>query len=340
MKVKIKQIFLIFILFVFIFTITFAEELEDLQDKRSKIKENIEDSNEKMQEIQIEITENLEQLNVLNEKISGYESEIVKLNKDLKNVKKEIKIIEKKLKIVQENYNAQRTALQNRIVSLYESGDILYLDVLLNSASVSDFLSNYYLIGEIARYDQNLLDDIENQKNQIDETKKNLEVKRENVKEVKNNKEKTTIALENARIIRNSYLESLSDQEKETQSKIDEYQAELDRIDSQIVAIATGELNLEYVGGEFAWPVPGYYTITSRFGTRLHPILKVYRTHTGTDIGAPTGAKVIAANDGIVIASSYSSSGYGNMVMIDHGGGIVSLYGHGSKLIAEVRTRS
>ena len=67
---------------------------------------------------------------------------------------------------------------------------------------------------------------------------------------------------------------------------------------------------------------------------RIHPILKTKRLHTGTDIAAPTGANIVAANDGIVIKSMYNV-GYGNMVMINHGGGIVTLYGHGSKLIAE-----
>ena len=67
---------------------------------------------------------------------------------------------------------------------------------------------------------------------------------------------------------------------------------------------------------------------------RLHPILKVYRGHSGTDIGMPTGAYIIAANDGTVIKSMYTT-GYGNMVMIDHGGGVTTVYGHGSEIIAE-----
>ena len=338
MKRKIVQIVLIVIFLICFCTMVLAENMDELQNKRDELKQNINESNEQIQEIQIELTENLEQLNNLNAKISGYENDILALQTDLEKIEEEIKNIEEKLKIVQENYNLQRTALQNRIVSLYESGDILYLDVLLSSSSVSDFISNYYLIGEIARYDSNLLHDIENQKNKIEEAKKILEEKQSNVEKVKLNREKTTVALENARIIRNSYINKLTNEEKETQNKIDEYQAELNRTEAQIVAIATGEGNLDYVGGEFLWPVPGYYTITSRFGSRVHPILKVVRNHTGTDIAAPMGTNVLAANDGIVTASTYSTSGYGNMIMIDHGGGISTLYAHASELIAEVRT--
>ena len=90
-----------------------------------------------------------------------------------------------------------------------------------------------------------------------------------------------------------------------------------------------------YVGGTFAWPAPGYYTITSPYSMRLHPIIKVYRLHTGMDIGAPMGSYAIAANDGIVTKATYSYS-YGNMVMIDHGGGVSTLYAHGSEILVSV----
>lgn len=215
-----------------------------------------------------------------------------------------------------------------------KSGDIVYLDVLLSSNSVSEFISNYYLIGEIVRYDNELLENIENQKTQIEEIKNSLEEKQENIKTVKKNKEKTTIALENAKVIRNSYINKLTEEEKETQSKIDGYQTELNNLEAQIVALTTGNIGSDYIGGEFAWPAPGYTTITSRFGMRIHPILKVARVHSGTDIAMPTGAYVIAANDGVVIQAMYTT-GYGNMVMIDHGGGVVTLYGHGSEIIVQ-----
>lgn len=335
MKKRIGQIILTLIVFICICTIVLAENIDDLRNRKNELQNQLIDSNEQMQDIQIQLTENLEQINSLNEKILGYENDITILESDLEEVEKEIAKIESKLRIVEENYNLQRTALQNRIVALYESGDVLYLDVLLNSNSVSDFISNYFLIGEIARYDNNLLEDIENQKIQIENTKAILKEKELSIKTTKENKEKTTVALENAIIIRNSYISKLTKEEQETQKRIDEYQAELNILERQITALATQEAGFDYVGGEFLWPAPGYYTITSRFGIRVHPILKVVRNHSGTDIACPMGTNIIAANDGIVISSTYST-GYGNMIMIDHGGGVVTLYGHGSELIAEV----
>lgn len=311
-----------------------AENLSELQDKKNELQEQITESNEQIDEIQIELTENLEQLNNLNEKIYGYESEIASLEINLTDIEKEIQDVTEKMNLIQENYNIQREILQNRIVALYETGDILYLDVLLSSSTLSEFITNYYLIGEIARYDNELLESIENQKIQIENIKTSLEENKENIKEIKKNKEKTSIALENSKIIRNSYINKLSEEEKEIQSKIDEFQEDLNRVETQIVALTVGKIGEDYVGGEFAWPAPGYTTITSNYGMRYHPIFKVYRFHSGTDIGMPTGAYIVAANDGVVTTSMYSNS-YGNMIIINHGGGISTVYAHGSEIIAQ-----
>jgi murein DD-endopeptidase MepM/ murein hydrolase activator NlpD len=333
-KKKILIISIIVLSLIGLCGIVVAENLEDLQNKKNDLQNQINESNEQIEEIKIELTENLEQLNNINEKIYNYETEIITLETDLNTIEEETKKISEKLNIVETNYNLQKEAFQARMVAIYEVGDVVYLDVLLNSNSFSDFISNYYLIGEIAKYDNDLLENIEQQKDQIENTKSILEEKKENLQQLKKNKEKTTIALENSKVIRNSYISKLSEQEKETQDKINEYQTELDNLESQIVALTTGNIGSDYVGGEFAWPAPGYTTITSRYGMRIHPILKTARVHTGTDIAMPTGSYIIAANDGVVIKSMYVT-GYGNMVMIDHGGGVSTLYGHASELIAQ-----
>lgn len=328
-------VLLIILSLVYFGSIVLAENLNDLQNKKNELQNQIAESNEQIEQIQIDLTENLEQLNNLNEKITTYESDILIYENELLEIEKQINEVTEKLNLIEENYNIQKGILQNRIVALYESGDIVYLDVLLSSNTFSEFISNYYLIGEIVQYDNELLESIERQKTRIEEIKNTLEERKDKLQAIKDNKEKTTIALENSKIIRNSYINKLTEEEKATQTKIDGYQAELNSLEAQIVALTTGNIGADYVGGEFAWPAPGYTTITSRFGTRVHPILKVVRTHTGTDIAMPTGAYVVAANDGVVIKSMYSTSGYGNMVLIDHGGGVTTLYGHGSELIAQ-----
>ena len=332
-KIAIITLVLIILHVVTFATTSLAQDLTDLQNQKNELQNQINESNEQINQIQINLTENLEQLNNLNLKISTYEEDINSLEENLIKIEKDINQVSQKLQNIEVSYNKQREVLKNRLVAMYEAGDIYYLDVLLSSNSITEFISNYYLIGEVAKYDNELLKNIEDQKNQIEEINNTLTERRETLKTIKENKEKVTVTLENYKIIRNSYINKLTEEEKKTQDIIDECQAELNSLEAQIVAITTGNLSPDYVGGVFAWPAPGYTTITSRFGKRVHPILKVTSVHKGTDIAMPTGAYIIAANDGTVIEAKYSTTGYGNMVMIDHGGGIVTLYGHGSEIL-------
>ena len=106
-------------------------------------------------------------------------------------------------------------------------------------------------------------------------------------------------------------------------------------------SIQKGNLDLEsnsnsVIANEmFTWPIPGYTSITSEFGYRTHPITGIYKLHTGTDIAAPEGTDFVAMADGVVITACRNTA-YGNMVLINHGNGIVTLYAHGSKIL--VRT--
>lgn len=326
---------LITVILIYFGSVVLAEGLSDLQNKRDELENQITETSKELEEIEIEITANLEQLNNLNARISEYENDIRTYEQSLVEIQYEIQTVSERLRLVEENYNLQRELLQNRIVALYEAGDIMYLDVLLNSSTVSEFISNYYIIGEIIELDNQLLESIENQKNKIEVAKETLEQRQTKLGQIKSSKEKATIALENSKIIRNSYISELTEEEQATQSKIDTCKAELDKLESQIVYLTTLNLGDGYIDGEFIWPAPGYKTITSKFGARFHPVLKVNRIHTGTDIGMPTGSYIIASNDGVVTQATYNV-GYGNMVMIDHGGGISTLYGHGSQIIAKV----
>ena len=335
MKKKCIAISIIVVILCTIYGITYAVNMDDLQKEKERITQELNETNKGLEDLKLEITEAIEAINKIEAQIIEGETKLQETEDEISKLEKEIKQAKEKLKYIQKDYNAQKEALENRLVALYEMGQTTYLDVLLNSKNITDFISRYYLIGEIAEYDNDLLETIEREKNKIEEISKQLSEKNETLKTAKNMQEKTLIALENAKTIKNSYAAELTEEELNTQKQIEEYNSKLDNIDAQMAILAMVDGNSEYIGGEFLWPIPGYTIITSPFGMRFHPILHYYRSHNGIDIGAKTGAPVIAANSGTVITASYVGS-YGNVVMIDHGGGIVSNYGHGSKILVKV----
>ena len=328
-------VFIIIILTTIITNISYAENIEELQNEKQQIKDELSKANEELEHMQIELTDNLTAISKIDLQIQEKDGEWQKTNEELEKIKQEINVIKEKLNRLEKSYNKQKDMCEKRLVALYEMGKTTYLDVLLNSKNITEFISNYYLIGEIAEYDNDLLDTIQREKNSIETISKDLNTKNEELNSIKASEEKTLVALENARTIRNSYVNSLSEDEKKLKEQADECQNKLNLIDSQILFLTVGEIDSDYVGGEFLWPTPGYKTITSYFGTRLHPILKTYRIHYGIDIGAPNGAYVVAANSGVVTTSSYLSAS-GNAIIIDHGGGVSTLYAHASELIAQV----
>ena len=219
---------------------------------------------------------------------------------------------------------------------MYETGEVEYLDVILSSADLSEFLSNYVLIGEIVSNDKNFLDEVGEKKQIIELANQNLKENLQQLNIIKESQEKNSKILDNIKKIRENYIAKLTDQEKEIQAQIDEYKLEFQKVNKEILDIAYSDGLLDnYVGGALAWPIPGYSQITSSYGMRVHPITGYYSLHTGVDVFAPMGADFVAANDGIV-TKAYFNPAYGNMVMIDHGGGISTLYAHGSEILVNV----
>ena len=307
----------------------------DLETQREELQNQIDDANGQLEDVQNELSENLQQIQKLDEKISTSQQELDELNTKIANLQTSMSEVETKLKVAEENYNRQKELLDNRLVAVYESSDTEYLDVILSSRSVSEFLSNYFLITELATYDADLLEEMQEKKDEIETTKKKIENSQEQLAIMKANQTKTAKVLENTKTVRENFIAKLSDKERGIQEQIDEYNARFAAINSEILAIAREGIDTKYIGGVLAWPVPGYTRISSKYGMRTHPITGVYKLHTGVDISAPMGANFLAANDGIVTKAEMNSA-YGNMVIIDHGGGVSTLYAHGSEILVQV----
>ena len=330
-----------FIIICTYITMVYAEDnqtssnLTDLQTQQQDLQNQLNESNQQLEEVQSQLSENLQQIEKLDEKIRESENTITELDTQVKQLQEEITTIQSQLEVAEKNYEKQKTIMEKRLVAIYEAGDTKYIDVLLNSSNLSEFLSNYYLITEITSVDKDLLDEVEKEKKDIELAKQKLENNQKSLATALQTQTKTATVLQNTRTLRENYISRLSDEEKAKQAQIDEITEQYETVNEQILELAKQGLDTEYIGGVLAWPVPGYTKITSNYGMRVHPITGQYKLHTGVDISAPIGANFVAANDGIVTKAEYNTA-YGNMVMIDHGGGISTLYAHGSEILVTV----
>lgn len=313
-----------------------------LQEQQNQVKENLNNANIQLQYVENELTSSLIQVQKLQDRIDQYQAKLDEVNEKYQKLQNQVEEHQKKLDTIQENYNRKNEALKQRLVAFYKSGSINFLDVLMDSNNIIDFVSRYYLIKKMTEYDAKSMEEIEKQKQEIEKVTKELKESKANMKLTKADAEQQTVVLTNTKTILENQISSLTESEQSLKSQIDIYKKQQEELENLIqYAIRSSTYELRYSGGIMVWPTLTTSYITSQYGSRLHPIQGIIKNHAGIDIGGSTGNPVYAAADGVIIYSQYNTGGYGNLVMIDHGTNsegvkIVTLYGHGNKLLRNV----
>ncbi len=329
-----KKLVLVLCVILSITTIVYASNLSDLKNQLNNNKDKIDDKKEELSEIKKEQANVLEDIEALSKEINLLETEIDKLDSEINTLNSNIEQKQKDLDAKVAEMEKQEDLLKQRVVAIYETGSMSMLDVLLGSENLSDFLSKYYMMSEVAEFDNDLLEKMLEQKTQIESIKATLEQNKATIEENKKSVETKSDALSVSKRQLSAKNSELETNKTALSSSIDKLVAESNKIESQIANMQGGG---SYSGGQMAWPLPGYSTITSPYGMRLHPTLGVYKMHTGVDIAGSgcNGKNIVAANGGKVITATFNTA-YGNMIIIDHGGGISTLYAHSSKLLVSV----
>ena len=320
---KVLSLLISFILVMIAVSPVFAATKTEIQQKKQE-------AQEQKQEVQEQKSEAMDEIKKLSDSISENESKLEDLGDELISLNNDINKLQLELKETQKKYDAQEKLLKDRISAQYEAGETTFLDVILSSSSFSDFLSNYFLVSEILENDSDLLTSIDNQKTKIEKSKENLEDKQKAVKTKKAEQEKMQVVLNNQKTEKQNKVSSLTEEEKKLSAQIDEYNKALQQIEAAArrASRVSYTSNTKYVGGKMLWPCPSSTRITSPFGGRASPGGIGSTNHKGIDIGASSGAAIVAALDGKVVYTGYNVA-RGNYVMIDHGGGIITLYQHG-----------
>lgn len=315
---------------------TFATSITDLQNQKNEAANNKNEAKEQLEDVQAERNEALSEINEISSQIEESQDKLDQLNAQVKELEASIEQAQKELSEAEKRQEEQQKALEERIVAQYKSGSISYWDILLSPESPLKFIANLHMFDKIAKYDNDLIASIEQEKQTIQAKKEELDNKKSEVKTAKATAEKENVKLKNAKVQKNSKVAKLNEQEKSLQEQIEQYDQEMRSLVAKINAAqssntSSGTSSVKY-NGVMTWPVPSSGKITSYYGYRIHPIYKVNKLHAGIDIGgAAWGAPFVAADDGTVILARYYG-GYGNCVIIDHGGGISTLYAHGSAI--------
>ncbi len=308
-----------------------ADDLEaQLQDLQEKAAQQQEITNE----AQARVDNLSEKLRVLQEEVDAATAEYKEVKGRLDQVKSDISDNTELLEKTEKDLKKKNKKLAKRVRDIYINGQISYVDVLFGAKDFSDFLTRMDILKRIIKHDYELIMKVKADREVVMATKAKLEKDKADVE----------LLVADAEIKQQNML----DKKQEQQVLLDkaEYDREVSQQAYEEIMAASEEITRmiqrsqmvggSYVGsgsGAMIWPI--YGPITSEFGWRTHPIFGTQRYHSGLDIGGDYGEPIAAAATGTVIHSGWIS-GYGNTVIIDHGGGITTLYGHNQSLLVGV----
>ncbi|MDR2903470.1 MAG: peptidoglycan DD-metalloendopeptidase family protein [Clostridiales bacterium] len=237
----------------------------------------------------------------------------------------------------------QYESLKKRMRYMYINGNVGYLDVLLASADFSDFINRFEYINRMIEHDETLVGELEATEQLITERINEIDIKKKEQEILASGQEEKLHALEEARDQKQSVANQLDADEAAFQQQLSDLEKSGKEIEAQIRAAEAkaaaaknapaprsgGSSAPVTYNGRLGWPVPGKSYISSDYGYRTSPRKEF---HTGIDIPTPTGSDIVAAESGTVVTARYMN-GYGYTVVISHGGGLSTLYGHNSKLV-------
>lgn len=328
--------------------VVYANQKTDLKNEQSNIDKQIEETNSEIAGVKSQMSDALSQINKYNSQIGTYENEIGDLQTQISGLQTQITEKQGNIEEQQKKYKEQQELLEKRLVAMYESGTTSYLDMLLSSDGLADFISKYYIIEQLTEYDTELLKNIEATRIQIETEKTELENSKAQVESSKTqieNKRNSLSVLVNEK---NTLVGNLSEEEKALQAELEEFEQDKKEIQRQLAAIAAQEeaerkaaAARKNAGSSAAAPIPsspstsGYICpLAGKSRGSITTGYYGYSGHTGVDFACSSGTPIMAAKSGKVITStalrrangSYKS--YGEYVVISHGDGTMTLYAH------------
>lgn len=323
------------------------KELADAQKLINGLKDSKDDIKEKVRQLDGQLT-------TISERIIGLEQELSQMGEQIEDTKQE-------LADVQADADRQYERMKQRIKYMYENGSSMTMfEALLTSGSIADFINQAEYINQITQYDRAMLTKYQETKQQVEDSRQLLESGYDQLADLKAQVQAEQDAVQKLLAAKESELSDVEGDLSSAQADADAVAAEIQAQKDIIAQIQAQEAKREaarkaaeeaaknqtsagevtppvpeepsYNGGAFMWPCPSSTRVTSDYGTRLSPTAGASSNHKGLDIGAAFGSAIVAAADGTVAYAGYNS-GMGNYVMLSHGDGLYTVYGHCSALL-------
>ena len=346
---------LLIVLFAMVLTMSSltvgAQTIADLQQQQREIQNEAQGVRGELNVTRNEMEELEHEILVMDQILEEAEERLEEIEKDLAITNMELEKTELALEQAEQNRDEHFERFKTRLRVMYIHGPVGYLEVVLQATSFSDFLTRLDHMNTIARSDREMTERLQEAEDQVaDMVEENL-IYMERVEELQEIQEERIQELEDVLEVKYEFMARLEADAHQHEVKIRQLEQADQAITTQIQQLRAEEearrraaqaaarrANRQVVqpsGGRMRWPVPGRYEISSGYGSRRHPISGRSEFHSGIDIPAPNGTNIVAADSGTVIISG-RMGGYGNTVVIDHGNGLSTLYGHNSRNLVAV----
>lgn len=321
------------------------EQIEQAKEEQEQVQNSISDLESLVEELEALESDLTEYVTELDAQLTEIQGNIDNLNAQIEETQEVIEETQEELEEAEDLQEAQYEDMKERLRFIYEKGDTYYIEILMSASSFGDLLNKSYYVEQLSSYDEELLERLTEQTELVEKTKEALEEEEETLNAQKEAVEEEEANVEALLAQKQEQLSATSSEITESAATIEEYEQQLSEQTATIEALeASVEADKEalaaqeeansavvYTGGVFVWPCPSYTYISSDYGYREHPIYGTTIFHSGIDMAADSGAAILAAADGTVVAASYEST-MGNYIMINHGSGLYTIYMHASAL--------
>ena len=314
-----------------VFAVT-QSQIDALEQQQEELQAKREEMEAGLAQLEGEHATLLEQKTALDEQNEVYRQEIELIQEQVDLYTSLVEQKAQEVELATQAESDQLATYRRHVRAMEENGSYTYLSLLFGSQSLGELLSNLDMIGEIMEADQRSYDEYvaarenseriqaeyESMLTDLDAKQAELEDEQAALEEQITHAQQLIVELEaQIETDREAYEAELA-REAELESQIQDMIAELERQEAANSITSTGT---------YIWPLPGY-SPGSAYGWRIHPIWGDMRFHAGEDIGAPSGTPILAADSGVATVIPNNGNGYGNYIMINHGGGRVTLYAH------------